>query len=62
MTYEFVVIVNSCHIGAGMPNLCKFDEDFVALLGETADIMGVKTRLWFELENNQWARQVFNKK
>ena len=52
----------SCHIGSGMPNLCKFDEDFVALLGEMADKMGVKTRLWFELENKQWARQVFNKK
>ena len=45
-----------------MPNLCKFDEDFVALLGEMADKMGVKTRLWFELENKQWARHVFNKK
>ena len=32
----------SCHIGTGMPNLCKFDEDFVALLGEMADKMGVK--------------------
>ena len=42
MTYEFVIFVNffavmSCHIGSGMPNLCKFDEEFVALLGEMAD-------------------------
>ena len=56
MTYGFVVFFNffnvmSCHIGSGMPDLCKFDEDFVALLGEMADKMGVKTRLWFEWES-----------
>ena len=34
--------VMSCHIGSGMPNLCKFDEDFVALLGEMAKKNGCK--------------------
>ena len=54
--------VTPSHIGSGMLNLCKFVEDFVALLGAMTDKMGVKTRLGFELENKQWARQVFNKK
>ena len=66
MTQKFVVFVKSftamsCHIGTGMGNLCKFVEDFVALLGAITDRMDVKTRLWFELENKQLARQVFNK-
>ena len=43
----------SCHIVSGMPNLCKFVENFVALLGEMADKMGIKTLQWFELENKQ---------
>ena len=58
MTYDICSLcqfftVMSCHIGSGMPNLCKFDEDFVALLGEMADKIGVKTLLWFELESKQ---------
>ena len=52
----------SCHICTGMPNLCKFDEDFVALLSEMADKMVYKTRLWLDLENKQWTGPVFNKK
>ena len=58
MIPKFVVFIKvllriSCHIGSGMRNLCKFVEDFVALFGAVTDKMGVKTRLWFELENKQ---------
>ena len=53
MTHNFevvsVLLPICCHIGSGMPYMCIFVEDAVALLGA----MGVNTCLWSELEHMQ---------
>ena len=58
MTPKFVVVVSVLlpifrQIGSGMPYLCIFVEECVALFRAMAEKMGVNSCLWSELEHKQ---------